>query len=105
VHGVYLPDAQGVKQNVITVTDATMVNSSNGAEIAQRLYDYYQDRYEQSVRIFKPKAQVGGVVIVDTLYDQQIRGILERMEIDLSGGFIANARVVGVVEGGSGGYS
>ncbi len=105
VYGVYLQDAEGKKQNVIAVTDASLVNSSNGATVAQRLYDYYQDRYEQNVRIFKPEAQVGGVVIVDTLYDQQIRGILERMEINLSGGFIANARVVGDVEDSSGGYS
>lgn len=98
VHSIYLPGSESLKQNVVKVTDATMVNSSNGPTIAQRLYDYYQDRYEISPRIFKPKAQVGGVVIVDTLYSQQIRGILERMEINLSGGFIANARVVGVVE-------
>jgi hypothetical protein len=88
----------GSKTNVLTVTNATLVNSTNAQDIAQRIYDYYAQRLLQKVKLYAPTASTGNVVVIDTLYGQQIRGVVEKMSIDLSGGFVVQADIVGVVD-------
>jgi hypothetical protein len=85
------------KVNVLKITDASLVNSVNAAEVTERIYNYYQQRLLQKVRLYAPVAASGNVVIIDTLYDKKIRGIINKMSIDLSGGFIADTEIVGVV--------
>jgi hypothetical protein len=85
------------KTNVLTITDATLVNSNNATEVTQRIYNYYQQRLLQKVRLYAPEAAVGNVVMIDTLYGQKIRGIVEKMSINLAGGFIVDSEIVGVV--------
>jgi hypothetical protein len=86
-----------VKTNVLSITDATLVNSNNATEVTQRVYNYYQQRLLQKVRLYAPEAAVGNVVVIDTLYGQKIRGIVEKMSLNLAGGFIADTDIVGVV--------
>ena len=88
---------ENTKTNILSITDATLVNSNNATEVTQRVYNYYQQRLLQKVRLYAPVAAVGNIVIVDTLYDQKIRGIVEKMNINLSGGFIADAEIIGIV--------
>lgn len=96
VVGIYATPSTYQVQNVLEVTDATLVNPSNVATVAQRVYDYYQQRYLQKVRLFAPLVEVGNVVSVDTLYSKQIRGVIEKMDLDLAFGMTANAELVGV---------
>jgi hypothetical protein len=98
VHGIYENTPQGVKENVLKVTDATLVNSTNGETLTQKLFDYYQQRYIQKMMLFVPKVQPGWSVIVDTLYNRQVKGVVEKMDIDLAGGFLADVEVVGIVD-------
>ena len=88
---------ENTKTNILSITDATLVNSNNATEVTQRVYNYYQQRLLQKIRLYAPVAAVGNVVVVDTLYSQKIRGIVEKMNIDLSGGFIADAEIIGIV--------
>jgi hypothetical protein len=67
--------------------------------VAQRIYDYYQQRYLQKVKLFAPLAQPGDVALIDTLYNQQIRGVIEKMSADLANGFTVQAEITGVVNG------
>ena len=100
VYGVYTQGlGSNVKSNVLSITNATLVNRSNVAEITQRIYDYYQQRYLQKVKLFAPTAEVGKSVVIDTLYNQEILGIVEKMNINLSGGFVSDTEIVGVVNG------
>lgn len=85
------------KTNILKITDATLVNSNNATEITQRIYNYYQQRLLQKVKLYAPVAAPGNVVIIDTLYNQKIRGIVEKMSINLSGGFIAQTDITGIV--------
>ena len=97
-HGIYtsgLPE--GTKQNVLVIEEATMVNSLNGVAIAQSVYDYYQERYVQKMKLYVPNAHIGRKCYVDTLYGRQIVGVAEKMTTDLARGFIAQTEIVGTV--------
>jgi hypothetical protein len=82
---------------VLTIQNATLVNPNNVEEVTQRVYDYYQQRHLQKTKLFAPGIEVGNSVLVDTLYDNQIAGVVEKMELDLAFGFVAMADIVGVV--------
>lgn len=86
-----------VPRNIMQITDATLAHSGNGTEIAQRVYDYYQQRYKQDVKLYAPSVEPGSSVLIDTLYDQQIAGMVEKMEMDLAKGFTSKTSIVGVV--------
>lgn len=97
-HSIYMTGlGDNAKDNVIKVTGATLVNSTNADEVASRIYNYYQQRLLQKVKLYAPIAAPGNVVIIDTLYDQKIRGVVEKMSINLAGGFVADAEIVGIV--------
>jgi hypothetical protein len=86
-----------VKMNVLTITDATLVNSTNGDDVTQRIYDYYQRRYLQKVKLIAPLAATSNMVLVDSFYDKQIEGVIEKMNINLTGGFIVDTEIAGEV--------
>jgi hypothetical protein len=83
------------KTNIVGISDATLVNPSNVDVTIQRVYDYYLQRHLQKVKLFSPVAAVGNSVIIDTLYNRQIGGIVEKMSLDLSGGFLVQAEITG----------
>jgi len=75
------------------------VHAGNVSAVVNRVYDYYQQRYLQKAKLYGAGLLpvVGSSVLIDTLQSKQIGGIVERMVIDLSGGFTAQAEVLGVV--------
>jgi len=98
VHGVYMSLPVTTKENILKVTDATLVNSTNGAVLTRRLYDYYQQRYVQKLKLFAPTIKPGGSVILDSLYGRSLKGVVEKMSCDLSGGFLVQTEVVGIID-------
>ena len=89
--------SSSIRPNVLEVEQAYLVNPDNLEEVAQRLYDYHQQRYVQEVKLFAPSIEIGNVVEVETLYNQKIRGVVEKMTPDLVGGFVVKATIKGVV--------
>jgi hypothetical protein len=87
----------GVQPNIIQIADATLVNSENVTGITQDVYDYFQRRYLQRVKLYASPIETSGSAVVDTLYNRQIGGVVERMEINLSGGFTSKVDIVGDV--------
>lgn len=85
------------KESIPTIKDATLVNNANAAEVAKRIFDYYQIRLEKRMKLFAPEAAVGDEVFITVESDQEIRGYIERMEVNLAGGFIAETVVSGDV--------
>ena len=67
-------------------------------ERAQRVYNYYQQRYVQKVKLYAPSCKPGDIMLVDTYSGKRIVGVVERMESDLSGGFVSKVEIVGVVQ-------
>jgi hypothetical protein len=86
-----------VPKNVIKIEDTRLIHAGNATTTAQRLYDYYQQRYLLKTKLFAPVAAAGTSVLIDTLQSKQIGGIVEKMTLDLTGGFTAQTEVNGVV--------
>lgn len=99
----------GTKANIVSVTDATLIfpktqpfpptgtiYPSIVEDTAQRVYDYYQQRYLQKARLYAHPLKVGDSVLI-TMQSKWIAGIVERIEINLAGGFISQMEIVGVI--------
>ena len=74
-----------------------MISPNNAEEIVQLVFDYYSQRYVQNVRLFSPEIHVGSSVESDTFQSKQIGGIVEKMDMNLSGGFLVDTEIIGVV--------
>lgn len=88
----------GTRPNVLKVEKAGLVHSGNVGAVAQRLYDYHQQRYLQKVRLFAPSVQPGEAVLIDTLYSRRLKAVIEKMETNLIG-FVVRAEMTGVDDG------
>lgn len=104
VHGVYnLSLPAGAVENVIQITDATtatpvnVVTVDNADDIAQRVYDYYAQRYLQKTKLFGSLLAPGDSVLVDVQSSRQLAGIVEKMETDLAGGYVSSVEIIGVI--------
>lgn len=99
LYGEYLPPSPGRKENTVKISDATLVNSGNGASICRAVFDYYQQRYSQNFKLFAPGGgiRVGASVNLETLYSNILYGVIERMNTNLTGGAVANTDVVGII--------
>lgn len=84
------------KQNVVEITDATLVNPSNGQAVAQNVYDYHMRRNTQNLKIVMDAEKPGDYVTTTTPWGTQITGNITTMNINLSGIAAANCEVIGV---------
>lgn len=85
VVGVYTQELPAnAKPNIISCdASATLVSSSNAAEIAQRLYDFYQERYEGEGDILLGGEKVGEVWRMNSLNDRDLQGVIQSLDIDM----------------------
>jgi hypothetical protein len=97
IFGIYLPSYAYKKENVLTITDASLVNSENAEEICQNIFNYYQQRYIQDVKLYAPTAEIGDTVNMETLYGNNLFGVVEKATTDLTGGNVASIEVVGII--------
>lgn len=82
-------------ENILSVENATLINRSNADAIADRILYYYKKHYKSKIKFKIDTEKVGDCISVDTLYNNRIVGNIESMDIDLSGGAIATATVIG----------
>jgi hypothetical protein len=97
IFGVYTESLPAeTKQNVLSF-DAQMIDFVNAPDIAQRVYDYYQQRFLIKTRLYASFVAIGDSVLVDTQDNRQLAGIVEKMSTDLSGGMISDTEIIGIV--------
>lgn len=87
----------GTLPNVIKISDAIFVRNYNLDTVAQRVYDYYLQRYIESTRLYGILVSPGDTVLVDTQSSMQIKGIIEKIKTNLTGGFVSDIEIVGVI--------
>lgn len=97
---IYLHSAEklpaGAARNTIKFESATLISAANAPTIAQRLYDYYQLRYQTGTSIILEREQVGEkVALQHTDGTGYTMDAIEKMDIDLTGGFVASATLIG----------
>lgn len=88
---------EGSRKNIIKITNVSFIHPDNAQEIANRIFEYYQQRYMQNTKLFANPLTVGDRVLIDSQSNKQINGIIEKQEIDLSGGFVSKTKIIGIV--------
>jgi len=83
------------QDNVLQVEDATLVGPGNAPALAEHILAYYAGRYEQDFTMLAGAEVLADMVIVESFGGEKVRGTIEQMEFDLTGGFVADALVVG----------
>lgn len=96
VHSVHNPDVTvNDKQNIIEITDATLISSAIGQACAQRVYDYYARRVTSSAKIVWNVEKLGDYVTVPNSWGSTSTGNIETMSITLSNVVSAACEVLG----------
>ena len=86
----------GATRNTIKFETATLISPANAPTIAQRLYEYYQLRYQTSTSVILEQERAGEkVALQHTDGNGYTMDTIEKMDIDLVGGFVANATLIG----------
>ncbi|MDU7339016.1 MAG: hypothetical protein E7L17_12985 [Clostridium sp.] len=86
----------GAARNTIKFEAATLISGANAPVIAKRLYDYYQLRYQTTTSIILGRERAGEKVALQHTSDNgYTMDTIEKMDVDLTGGFVANATLVG----------
>lgn len=96
VVGVYASELPAnAKPNVVSCdSGATLVSTSNASKIAQRLYSFYQNRYEDEGEIILGNQKVGETWRTNSLNNRDLVGTIQSLDVDLITG-IANMKLCG----------
>lgn len=70
----------------------------DGQQNVQNLYDRLTKLTERNVRMVLESESVGNFVEISALYDKVIDGYVESVEIDLTGGFVGQFKIGGVIK-------
>ena len=84
-----------VQDNELTVTDATLVDPSRAEAVAVRVLEHYAQRYEQNFSMAAGNEKLADRLIIQSFGGEMVRGVLTKLEFDLTGGFLADAKVIG----------
>ena len=84
-----------VQDNELTVTDATLVDPSRAEAVAVRVLEHYAQRYEQNFSMVAGDEKLADRLIIQSFGGEMVRGMLTKLEFDLTGGFLADAKVIG----------
>ena len=96
--GYYRALKAGEKENLVTTDiDCTLISKRNAKAVAERLYNYYLNRYELNLEILQQSETVGQTLRFENLRQKQFVGFAEELDIDLCGGFVAQGRFVGTM--------
>lgn len=83
------------KDNVISVTNATLVSPAIGQAAAQRLYDWYARRDTAKGKVVWQGETLGGRVSLPTPWGEEVAGNITKMDITLSNTVAADMEVIG----------
>ena len=84
----------GTEANVKEVKSATLVSKTNAFGIASYLYNFYQYRLKHKLKIIYGAEKVGSFSVIENK-NGLASAILESLDIDLTGGFIATIEATG----------
>lgn len=83
------------KQNIIEITDATLVGPNDANLVANHVFNYYMRRSTQNVKIVLDGENPGDLIKTLTPWGTPFVGNIARMNITLSGTSAADCKVIG----------
>lgn len=86
------------KSNVLKIDSVYLINSSNAEAIGQRVIDYYNGKYTTKFKYVLDDEKTADNVILDEQYGNILNGFITELDIDLTGGYVAKAKVIAKVE-------
>ncbi len=81
----------GEKENLITIKEATLISPAAAPAVAERVYQYYQHRIQQTMRFVLGEEKAGFASSVETSPGVYRDAVIESLDIDLSGGYVTKA--------------
>ena len=78
-------------QNIIEVSECTIISSNNAEEVAERVLDYYLKSKKVSAKIILGDNDLGETVTINADFEGEITGVIEKIEIS------ANNKLAGKV--------
>jgi hypothetical protein len=85
----------GQSKNVVKSDKVTLITTTNAAEVAQRTLEYCQNRQIDEAAIILENETVGENAKLETLGGFYNNGMIERLEIDLTGSFRTKLKMTG----------
>jgi len=83
--------------NVLSIEGCTLINSTNASDIATRVLNYYKNQYSDKFNMILT-GKVGDNVIMEKSDENELNGYITKLDIDMTGGFLAKGEVVAKVE-------
>jgi len=98
VHGVYnLTLDPNVKPNIIKIENATLIGANLVPNKTTHVYNYYQQRYLQKMKLYAPTVATGNTARIETILNARVVTLIEKMSMDLAGGFVCEVEANGIV--------
>ena len=85
------------KSNVLTINNCTLINSTNANDVATRVFNYYKSLYTNKFDMILDDEKVGDNVITEKSDINELNGYVTKLDIDMTGGFIASAEIIAKV--------
>ena len=85
-------------ENILTISDCTLINGANANTIATRVLNYYQGSYKDTMNIILDDEKVGDNVLAEKSEVNQLNGFVTKLDIDMTGGFLAKTEIMAKVE-------
>lgn len=81
------------KQNTLKIESAYLVNKKNATDIAKRILEHYQKTYKTSFDMILKDEVLSEDVELEGDFEQKMLGHVTKLDIDLTGGYLANAEL------------
>ncbi len=97
----FIAEVQGLnpssKRNMLKIESDYLINSNNAYQIAERVLNYYRKTYITKFDFILDDESVGENIVVEDDFSNELNGYVTKLDIDMTGGYIAGAEVVAKV--------
>lgn len=78
------------KQNILKIDTAYLINKNNAVNIAKKILNHYQKTYNTNFEFILKDETLSEDVEIESDFNQKMVGHITKLDIDLTGGFLAN---------------
>ena len=83
--------------STLKIDSVYLINSSNAQSIGERIINFYNGKYTTKFKFILDDEKAGDNITLDESYGNILNGYITELDIDLTGGYVANSKVVAKV--------